>query len=299
MAKHFCPSCGKRFDYEQHSWICPKCGTVVTGTMESEQIKRELGESYRPKEKHKPAPTVNDYDKKHGTRKYKNRTLKYTLIAVTVVLVIMLIVGIGIFAYVVNEREKDMILPEASEFETVYYLDEDDENSQEESVYYDDIEVSEALIGEGIAMDGYTLTINDVFVPEWEELPKIDGWKYIAVSYERAAEDGYISFGFSGKKASLFLQDVTEDVVVHSLYESDLIVHDDNNDTDLYAEYGMVSDIYFESGTVLFLVKETSADYKLLINEGSSDSILEYDMEVEWIIEVPFALNGQEVSSQP
>lgn len=32
--KQHCPSCGKKFDYEQHGWICPFCGQVILGSTE-------------------------------------------------------------------------------------------------------------------------------------------------------------------------------------------------------------------------------------------------------------------------
>ena len=32
--KQHCPSCGKKFDYEQHGWICPFCGQVILDSTE-------------------------------------------------------------------------------------------------------------------------------------------------------------------------------------------------------------------------------------------------------------------------
>ena len=32
--KRHCPSCGKKFDYEQHGWICPFCGQVILDSTE-------------------------------------------------------------------------------------------------------------------------------------------------------------------------------------------------------------------------------------------------------------------------
>ena len=32
--KQHCPSCGKKFDYEQHGWICPFCGQVILDSAE-------------------------------------------------------------------------------------------------------------------------------------------------------------------------------------------------------------------------------------------------------------------------
>lgn len=34
MAKHACPSCGKRFDFEKNGWICPYCGSVILHSAE-------------------------------------------------------------------------------------------------------------------------------------------------------------------------------------------------------------------------------------------------------------------------
>lgn len=39
--KQHCPSCGKKFDYEQHGWICPFCGQVILGSTEQAAHQQE------------------------------------------------------------------------------------------------------------------------------------------------------------------------------------------------------------------------------------------------------------------
>jgi len=39
--KQHCPSCGKKFDYEQHGWICPFCGQVILDSTEQAAHQQE------------------------------------------------------------------------------------------------------------------------------------------------------------------------------------------------------------------------------------------------------------------
>lgn len=49
--KQHCPSCGKKFDYEQHGWICPFCGQVILDSTEQAVHQQETASSPPPAKK--------------------------------------------------------------------------------------------------------------------------------------------------------------------------------------------------------------------------------------------------------
>lgn len=53
MAKHACPSCGKRFDFEKNGWICPYCGSVVLHSAEQTVYAREQQTQRQKQQKQK------------------------------------------------------------------------------------------------------------------------------------------------------------------------------------------------------------------------------------------------------
>lgn len=53
MAKHACPSCGKRFDFEKNGWICPYCGSVVLHSMEQNIYAEEQREQQQKEQNRK------------------------------------------------------------------------------------------------------------------------------------------------------------------------------------------------------------------------------------------------------
>ncbi|MBQ8724672.1 MAG: FYDLN acid domain-containing protein [Oscillospiraceae bacterium] len=302
MAKHACPNCGKWFDYEFNSWVCPKCGTVVTGDMEKYQIRREAaGEIQR---KHKETPTVRDYDRKHGTGEYKARKVAFRIIIAAVTLTIMSVVALMV---VKTDKDASYHKPEpttvsSGELETeeyTYSTEETEPKTEPASeIVITEIDVTSAAVGEPIKMGGYDLTVTEVFEPDWRELPVIEGWKYIAVSFEKTDENGYEMYGFNGKDAYASLYDKNEGAYLMPLYESDIISYEDD-ETDLYMSYDMISGLSYGSGTILFLVKETSSEFELSVFEGEGTSYSDYDINAERRIVIPVTINEQEVSTQP
>lgn len=303
MAKHACPSCGKWFDYEFNSWVCPKCGTTVTGTMENEQIRLEsIGTVQR---KHREASTVRDYDKKDGTGEYRTKKFAFRIITTAITLVLMAVVALMVLktynkdaSY--HEPEPTAVSSQELETEEFTYNTEASSEAETEAPtepVITEIGVLPASVGEAIPMHGYELTITDIFEPQWDELPKAEGWKYIAVSFEKTDADGYEMYGFSGKDAYAALLDKTENAHLMSLYESDIISYDEE-DISLYTSYNMISGLSYGSGTLLFLVKDTSSELELCIYEGEGTSYSDYKLSAERKIVIPVTVNGQEVSSQ-
>lgn len=305
MAKHPCPNCGKWFDYEFNSWVCPKCGTVVTGSMENEQIGREAAGEIP--HRHKEAPTVRDYDKKHGTGVYRVRKVVVRIIAAAITLVILSVVALMV---VKTQKDASYHEPEpttipSAEMETepsTYHADKTEgseaETEPSSEAVITAVEILSASVGEPMEMNGYTLTVTDVFEPQWQELPKTEGWRYIAVSFEKTDADGNEMYGFTGKDAYASLYDKTEGVPLMALYESDIISYEDE-ETDLYMSYDMISGLSYGSGTLLFLVKDTSEELELCISEGEGTSYSDYELYTERRIEIPVTVNEQEVSAQP
>lgn len=302
MAKHACPNCGKWFDYEFNSWVCPKCGTVVTSDMENEQIQREMAGEV--KQKHKEAATVRDFDKKDGTGDYKTRKTAIKIIVTAVTLMLMAAVAFMVVrthhdaSY--HEPEPTTVSSQEIETEEYTYSTEATEPRTEPSseVVITEIEVTSAAVGEAIKMGGYDLTITEVFEPQWQELPLAEGWKYVAVSFEKTDENGYEMYGFNGKDAYASLHDKTEGVHLMPLYESDIISYDDE-ETSLYMSYDMISGLSYGAGTILFLVKDTSTEFELSVFEGEGTSYSDYDINAERKIVIPVTINEQEVSTQP
>ena len=307
MAKHACPNCGKWFDYEFNSWVCPKCGTVVTGSMESEQLQREASGDIPRKQKE--TPTVLDYDKKDGTGVYKIRKVVTRIVAASITLVIISVAALMVLktynkdaSY--HEPDIEPTTVSSQELETEAYTDSTESESETEAeteptTEYVPVEIEEstASLGEAIGMHGYDLTITEIFEPDWKELPVADGWRYIAVSFEKTDADGYEMFGFVGKDAYAALHDKTEDVHLMSIYESDIISYEDD-ETNLYYSYDMISGLSYGSGTLLFLVKDTSNEFELCIYEGVGTSYSDYKLNADRMIVIPVTLNGQEVSTQ-
>lgn len=302
MAKKPCPNCRKRFDYEMHSWVCPNCGTVITASMEDHTF--NAGEfQAAPQTEYKEAPTVRDYDRKHGTGVYKARKVVFRIIIAAVTLTIMSVVALMV---VKTDKDASYHKPEPTtassgepETEEYTYSTEETEPRTEPAteIAITEIEVTSAAVGEPIKMGGYDLTVTEVFEPDWQELPVIEGWRYIAVSFEKTDENGYEMYGFNGKDAYASLYDKNEGVYLMLLYESDLISYEDD-ETDLYMSYDMVSGLSYGSGTILFLVKETSNEFELSVFEGEGTSYSDYDVHAERRIVIPVTVNEQEVSTQ-
>lgn len=313
MAKKACPNCRKRFAYEMHSWVCPNCGTVITASMEDQTFSTDELQS-EPEIEYKDAHTTECYEQKHdpstgnapcagGVAKSAKR-LGTSMIVAVITLVIISIVAL----MVVNtnrdvsyrEPETTAVSSEEPETEEASNIEQETEPGTEPSseIVITEIEIISAAVGEPIKMGGYDLTITEVFEPDWEELPAAEGWKYIAVSFEKTDGNGYEMYGFNGKDAYASLHDKTEGVSLMPLYESDIIDYEDE-ETDLYMSYDMISGLSYGNGTILFLVKETSSEFELSVFEGEGTSYSDYDICAERRIVIPVTVNEQEVSTQP
>lgn len=310
MAKHPCPNCRKWFDYEFNSWVCPNCGTVITGSMESEVL--DTGDfQARPQKKYKAAPTVRDYDRKHGTGAFRFRGKVIKIAAVLITLGLVAGAAFAVHKDVKKTRMEPETIPSAEVTTTEVFASteaeetkpsseaaaEETEPASEAKPEITEIQELQAEIGEAIPMHGYDLTVTEIFEPQWQELPKAEGWKYIAVSFEKNDANGNEMYGFTGKDAYASLYDKTEGVPLMSLYESDIISYEDEQ-TSLYMSYNMISGLSYGSGTILFLVKDTSLEFELCIYEGEGTSYSDYELHAERRIVIPVTRNVQEVSLQ-
>ncbi len=295
MAKKPCPRCKTLFDYEFNSWVCPECGTVITGSMEGE-VHDWYCEHGLPEQEYKSAPTVLDYDKKHGTGKYKNRKLIST-VAVLVTVVVFILIAAAVFKTTENSSDvKDTLFPTSShsgaEHETEKETETDESTPDDEQEFEEEI----FALGEYISMDGYELVIHAVYAPDWNELPKVEGYRFVAVSYERVIDEGGSSYGFDGMEAWALLHDKTSGMYLSPLYESDVV--DTSNMGGLPADYKVRYDLDVTEGTLLYLVKSDSTDFELAIYEGENDRALKSSMMSERRITIPIIRISEEVDSQ-
>ncbi len=59
MAKHACPSCGKRFDFEKNGWLCPYCGSIVLPSAEEAvYAKEQLAQSEKRQKQQRSAQFI-------------------------------------------------------------------------------------------------------------------------------------------------------------------------------------------------------------------------------------------------
>ncbi len=301
MAKKPCPRCKTLFDYEFNSWVCPECGTVITGSMEGE-VHDWYCEHDLPKPEYKSAPTVLDYDKKHGTGKYKNRKLISTVAVLVTVVVFILIAAVVIKTTENSSDVKDTFFPTNShndanpETESSIEAETEKEASGNTSDGEQELEEEIFALGEYISMDGYELVIHAVYAPDWNELPKVDGYRFVAVSYERLVDEGGSSYGFDGMEAWALLHDKTSGMYLSPLYESDVV--DTSYPGGLPADYKVRYDLDVTEGTLLYLVKSDSTDFELAIYEGENDRALKSSMVAERRITIPIIRISEEVDSQ-
>ncbi len=301
MAKKPCPKCKTLFDYEFNSWVCPKCGTVITGSMEGE-VHDWYCEHGMPEMEYKSAPTVNDYDKKHGTGKYKNRKL-ISIIAVLVTIAVFVVMAMAVVKTSENVSDiKDAFFPTGSGNSAETETESSEETETEAETEYNTtasesaFEVENFALGEYICMDGYELAVKEIYCPVWSQLPTIEGYRFVAVRYERIVDDGGRSYGFDGLEPWMVLYDKTSGMYLLPLYESDVV--DTSYPGGLPADYKVRNDLDDTEGTLLYLVQGESTDFEICIYEGEHKGVLSSSMLAKRRINIPFDIPVEEVDSQ-
>ncbi|MGN1403098.1 MAG: FYDLN acid domain-containing protein [Ruminococcus sp.] len=153
MAKHACPSCGKRFDFEKNGWICPYCGSVVLQSMEQNVYAREQQAQSRKQQKQKrQAETLGE-------------TLRRRMALAAQVI---LVVGVILFGGAIFQR-----------WNTLQQLEQSDISSMTEQT---------VSCGETISISPYTVQITEA---RWaDQLPDFPaevqaptGGRYLTVSF--------------------------------------------------------------------------------------------------------------------
>lgn len=153
MAKHACPSCGKRFDFEKNGWICPYCGSVVLHSAEQTVYAQEQQTQSRKQQKQKRlAETLGE-------------TLRRRVVLAAQVI---LAVGVILFGGAIFQR-----------WNTLQQLEQSDISSMTEQTI---------SCGETISISPYTVQITEARwadqLPDFpSEVQAPSGGRYLTVSF--------------------------------------------------------------------------------------------------------------------
>lgn len=162
-----CKCCNKRFDYEMHSGICPKCGEYYrTEEPETDAAKMEEWRGFpQPQEKREekePEKIHRDFTEKSGKRKRRSKV--YYMVTAILLLVIVLSALVPIIG--VKEKQKQQY-----EEMSVQQLPEAVQCSVGESFTYEGEE------------DTYDISITGAVVDNNTGLSIPEGYEAVAVSY--------------------------------------------------------------------------------------------------------------------
>lgn len=246
MAKHKCPACKKRFDYEQNGWICPYCHYIISGSAESsvmqqEQIELQNKEYQRRKRKSAASDNIKWY-------------LKKRLIGsgITILLLFVLLLGIGIGKKV----------PELIE------LNNKTKESQE-------IANLDAQMNETIHIGSFNIKITEAFTVHCDELPEPESGRYLAVRYETSGRNKEDMIQKLSDIAWAGLHSVESDAYLLPLYISDVVGSD--NTAKALRNAGVTDSLDNEEGILLFLVTESQQSYELCLFSGEENGFNQYN----------------------
>ncbi len=278
MAKHKCPQCKLRFDYEMHGWICPGCGKVITDGDEKtvraqesleaslNQQKKASGRPAAARSVNQPRSTPSRPAASWSGSSIIGKVL-YRLIC-TGLLVLVLILGLGIA----------LMAPEM--------IESIRKNS--------DVEVPSVMaaeMNEDLCAGEYVIRITEVFVPEWEELSVPENGEYLAVRYETRGEDEEDPLGDPSDITWASLYDKTSCTYLLPLFATDL-TEDDEVYSKLY-DMGVSHDLSYEKGILVFLVQEPADSYDLYLVTGEENGYGMTDVLADICYTIPLTLTEE------
>lgn len=157
MAKHVCPSCKKRFDFEKNGWICPYCGNVVLYSTE-QHVYAEEQRTQQQKEQNWKQKNIN---RKETMGKMLRQRAKFALS-------VLLIVGVVQFGGAVFQQWRTL--------------------SQLEQSSAAELAVRTVSCGESIPFSPYTVQITEARwadqLPDFpSEVQAPTGGRYLTVSF--------------------------------------------------------------------------------------------------------------------
>ncbi len=283
MQKQKCPNCGESFDYEYHGWLCPFCGMTIVGDAPPEQPQQEL-------------PTTSDYErvkKRTEPKSYVPHVVITALICVAAVVLMYVLLFVrekpsdqGTYPGTMPFTMPTIAVPSLHVSSTTRTQTE---TKTETTTTKAPVSIAEeqALPGETLVMDGYRLTVSDAVCPAWTaELPQLEGWHYVVVSYEKRDENGVELYAFPGQKAVPRLFDLTNHAYLKPMVQGDFPELSET-EIDLYGQEGVTEDFFLARGMFLFLVKDSATQLELCIYEGDAEDFFSIRMSVKRCVTLP------------
>lgn len=258
MAKHKCPSCKKRFDYEQHGWKCPYCHYIILGSIESNVIQQERIELQNKKRlKNKRRFEFKEY--------LKNRMFM-SMVSILLILVLLFGIGIGVkIPKVINLKNKTQDRQEITQLD--------------------------ANMNEIIHIGSFTIKITEAFWLDCDELPEPKSGKYLAVRYQTGGKNKDDAMQRLSDIAWTGLHSIESDSYLLPLNASDLVGSDETSMK--LRKSGVADSLGNSDGILIFLVTDTPQDYELCLFSGDENGYNQYSVLVSECYTVPLEIKEQ------
>lgn len=258
MAKHKCPSCHKKFDYEQHGWKCPYCHYIISGSTESNVMRQErIDLQNKNRLKNKRKSEVKGY--------LKSRLL---MGAVSILLIFVLLFGIAI-----STKTLDVIK-----------LKNKIQDRQE-------ITQLDADMNEIIHIGSFTIRITEAFWLDCDGLPEPKSGSYLAVRYQTGGKNKDDIMQRLSDIAWAGVHSIESDAYLLPLYTSDLVGSDEISIK--LRKSGVTDSIGNSDGILIFLVTDKLKSYELCLFSGDENGYNQYSVLVNECHIVPLDIKEQ------
>lgn len=149
--KQHCPSCGKKFDYEQHGWICPFCGQVILDSTEQAVHQQETAV---------PPPAAAPNTPKKARISFKKLPVLFT---------VGLLLTVSSFGYRIAKNLIDL---------------RQEQTSEPVSYPVETIEMQQT-----ISIESYQLTVQQAYLFPQTSIKAPEAGEYLAVSYTSSGKN--------------------------------------------------------------------------------------------------------------
>lgn len=258
MAKHKCPSCKKRFDYEQYGWKCPYCHYIILGSTEANVMQQERIELQNKKR-------LKNRRKSEVTEYLKSRVF---IGSVTILLVFVLLLGIGV----------------GTKVPKIITLKNKTQGRQE-------ITQLDAKMNEIIHIGSFTIKITEAFWLDCDEVPEPKSGSYLAVRYQTGGKNKDDAMQRLSDIAWTGLHSIASDVYLLPLYTSDIVGSDETSRRLLKS--GVANSLGNADGILIFLVTDKRQSYELCLFSGEENGYNQYSVLVSERHTVPLEIKEQ------